>query len=595
MVFLIGVAVMRFMFSGTGLGTGVRPNLAGNDGFYHVKMAALFPDVPLADTFPWLTQTIFSERFVNHHYGFQAFLSPFVRISHELCGDYLPGARVALCLIFGLVLVTATLILMSERIPHRWLWLTLMLALPGDFFVRQAYVRPIGLSLCCLLLGCFFMLRRRYVLLALTAALYSHLYLGSFFLVILALIHFVSGLCARPRPVFDLRLLVWITLGFILGFVTHPHFPENLGFLRTQIFGTGLTPEISVGQEWNPFGDTWGFACRIGVPLSVLAIALALRLRLGRRMTRNQWTLLLASFFFFALLLKARRFMEYWPMFAVLAAAFAAGPLFGKAPLVADAVPAGRVQRFPTGLIPGFALLGVTAALLVGWRFNSYYLPLVYWLPAWVGLAAFYLAVNTWRQRRLQAAGFPIPTPACALSITVAMMALWFLAAGPVYTTVRNWARGKWDLDAVEGAMIALQTASEPKDIVFTDDWDDFTVFFYFNHYNYYIEGLDPVFAYRHDPEMRTRYVKITRAQVPCTTDAPVHVGNALAEQPIEVELADIRDRFHARFAIVDRDHQPFGFLLKSAPQLARRIFPPAGTEVIGVPPYQVYEILAGP
>ena len=591
-VFLIGVAVMRFMFSATGLGTDVRANLAGNDCFYHVKMAALFPEVPVADTFPWLTQTIFSERFVNHHYGFQAFLSPFVRISHEMCGDYLPGARTAICLLFGLVLVLATLILMSERIPLRWLWLILLLALPADFFVRHAYVRPISLSLCCLLLGCFFMLRGRYILLALTAALYTHLYLGSFFLVILALIHFVSGLCAPRRPVFDLRLLVWIALGFVAGFVTHPHFPENLDFLRTQIFGTGLTPEIPVGQEWNPFNDSWGLACRIGVPLSALALALALRLRLGRRMTRNQWTVLLISFFFFVLLLKARRFIEYWPMFAVLAAALAAGPLFGKA---SRATGAGRLRRFPSGLMPGLALICLTAAIIVGWRFRAHYLALAYWAPAWLGLGLLYLAVNAWRRRRLGSNGYRTSTRGRAPSTLVAMTALWFMAVGPVYCTVRNWARGKWDLDAVEAAMTAVKAASEPKDIIFTDDWDDFTVFFYFNDYNYYIEGLDPVFAYRHDPELRTRYVKITRGQVPCTTNAPVRVGNTLVEQPIDVELADIRDRFRARFVIVDRDHQPFGYLLDSAPQLARRIFPPADVESKGIPPYRVYEILDAP
>ncbi len=591
-VFLIGAAGMRFLFSGTGWGTELRPNLAGNDCFYHVKMAVLFPEVPLADEFPWLSQTIFKARHVNHRWGFHAYLAPFVRIAHALWGDYIPGARVAMCVSFGLVVLLAQLILMSERVRFRWMWLALLMALPADFYLRQAYARPIGPSLVCLLLGCYFLLRGRYVLLALSIVLYTQMYLGSFFLVIVAGIHFVSGLLQRPQPMFDWRLIVWVAIGSTVGVVVHPHFPESLPFLETQIFGSGLTPEIRVGREWYAYENVWSFANQMGVPLSMLAAALALRLRLGRRLTRNQWTLLVANFFFLLLTLKARRFVEYWPVFAVLSAATLVSPLFGAEPARdARSVP-GRTRSGPVWLIPPAAMLAVLGAFFTVRYLPSQYTDLLAWWLIWLAAGLAMLLVSLRRAAVQRPKVRLAQHVVMGVSTMAAVLSLWFLAAGPVYTAVRNMAKGKYDLNEVEATMAAVEALSQPGDVVFTDDWDIFTVFFYFNDKNYYIVGLDPVFGYRYDPEMRERYVKITRGEAPCPATVEVPQGGKLVPHTIEVTLEDIRDRFNARFVVVDREHQGLARKLDRAADLARQVYPPPAGSRAPLPPYRVYEML---
>ena len=77
-------------------------------------------------------------------------------------------------------------------------------------------------------------------------------------------------------------------------------------------------------------------------------------------------------------------------------------------------------------------------------------------------------------------------------------------------------------LAEVEAAMTFLGDRSDPGDVVFTDDWDVFPVYFYFNHANHYVAGLDPMFSYRHDPELWEHYRLITRGQAPTTATVKI-------------------------------------------------------------------------
>jgi hypothetical protein len=605
-VFGIGLSLSQFFFSSTGQSTGKRANLAGNDGYYHVKMAALLPEIGLPKTFPWLRETIFNDRFVSHHYGFHAFLCPFVLISHQLTGEYIPGARWAMSLSFGLVLAAAMLILMSQGIRLRWLWLALLLALPADFYIRHTYVRAIDLSLLCLLVGCFFILRRRYLAAALTLAVYTHVYLGSFFLIVIAVIHLLSGLLARRGARFDWRLAVWIAAGALVGLITHPYFPESIGFLRTQIFGSGLTPEIRVGREWNAYGNVWDFANLIGPPLWAVAIALALRVRRGPRLSRNEWTMLVTSFVFFALLLKARRFVEYWPVFAVLAAAMLAGPLFGGKRGAGQNAET-RGSSLIGQIVALGALIACVAALAVflftpagGQRPAEHVRYVLRWTPLWAALALAYLLVAVigpaLSQRRVnEGIGRLALHIATAGAMTVALPLLLLIIAGPQLETVRRWAGGRRNLEAIEPAMKALRQASNKGDVVFTDDWDVFPVYFYLNHWNHYVVGLDPVFSYRHDPEMWARYVKISRGEIPSPATVKKTVSGETADRRIHVTLEDIRDQFHARFVVVDHEHRKLARRLEAVPDFAERIYPAGELDEAKPPPFSVYRVLGDP
>lgn len=609
LAFCLGFAVMQFIYSATPDPASNLPmNVPGNDSWYHIKMAALLPVIGLPDQFPWLQHTIFADRFVSHHYGFHVYLCPFVLISHALTGSYLPGARWAMAVSFGLVFAACALLCIQERVRARWLLLALLLLLPTDFYSRHSYVRAIDLSLLCILVGTLLMFRRRYLGVGIMVFVFTQIYLASFFLVIVAVIHFFSLMLEEGRGREAWQLCLWTAVGFVLGLVIHPYFPDNIPFLWTQIFQSGLTPEIGVGQEWNPYEDVWKFACGVGVPLWAFAIALAVRLRTGPRLSTNQWTMLVASIFFFALMLKARRFVEYWPVFAVLATMMIARPALARWSVLLEGAErgvGGATVATVIWVMAAAVTIGTAGWLMFAWREKL--MPLLAWWPGWLllvvaGVAVYLPDVSAGGGGAGGAQAAPgQPEPRGRFSLlaltrtavtALAVACVLTVSSGFVLITVRNWGRGKYNLHEVEAAMTALREASAPGDLVFTDDWDIFPVFFFFNHHNHYSVGLDPVFAYRHDAELWERYVRISRGQAPCRATAQIPTEDGFMDKSIDVKLEDLRDKFGARFVTADRDHRPLAQDMERAAGLAERVFPVGEIDEKRWPPWVVYRIL---
>ncbi len=135
---------------------------------------------------------------------------------------------------------------------------------------------------------------------------------------------FVAALVTGDAPGRALRQLVACVAGIVLGMVISPYFPANLSFFATQLFETGLGAARDVGGEWKPY-ETWAFLLQ-AAPLAVIWVAgLTLRLRTAVPASRAELGLFFANLAFFVLTMKSRRFVEYWPVFALLnASAFAA-------------------------------------------------------------------------------------------------------------------------------------------------------------------------------------------------------------------------------------------------------------------------------
>jgi hypothetical protein len=450
-----------------------------------------------------------------------------------MIGDPLAGARWAMMLFFGAALVLFNLLLITGGVRWRWVWLVLFVLMPLQFFTRHAYVRAINPSLVFMLLIMLGMLTRRFVLTALAVAGYVHLYMGGvLYAPALVSLH-VAGCLIGPREEREVpwRLIGWTAAGWILGVVTHPYSGGMYQFLKLQIFGSGLTPDISVGREWEPYEDVWWFAQMSGVVLTVWAIAVCVRLRSGPRIDRIDLTLLLAHFLFFTLTLKARRFVEYWPIFCLLSAAFLAAPSINawaqRCDAFLDAGRAGRANRFRVG--GAVVLLLVTGVI-------------VYATPPW--------------------------------------------------HHIRESAQCGYDLPAVRKVMTFLKDNSDPGDVVFTDDWDIFPVFFYYNSHNHYIVGLDPKFTQFRRPRLWERYVRITRGQTPAYLGVKVRdkAGEEQTEK-IHIKLDDIRGHFGARFVITDRDHKPFAAKLVGRPDLAELLYPSDSYEDARDGPYLIFRI----
>ncbi|MBI5863036.1 MAG: hypothetical protein HZB38_00715 [Planctomycetes bacterium] len=655
-IFAIGVTLMNFFFAASVEKPGGEIGVPEHDSFYHIAMASMIPQEGLLAKFPWLQFVYFREKteeFVSHHVGFHLILLPFLRLGRWLAGDELAGARWAMSCFFGLNLLLFNQLLRQLRVPGRWLWLVLFFALPDQFYARHGYIKAIPASLVMMQLTLLALFSRRFVLAGLAIAAYVHVYLGAVMygplLVVLYACMLLMGWRDEPSQSWKAALRTVATMcaitcaGWVLGVLTHPYRAGVFEFLRLQVLGSGLSPDIEVGREWRPYTDAWFIVIMAGPLLLAWTAALVARPRHGQRLDVRETTILLLQFAFLVLMCKARRFVEYWPPLCLLSAACLAGPsvravqawwrrlpvgserswacLVGLWVLAAAAVAATPRLRdaawaaadWPVGLalmlgamlapllriwvdgaagpttllrrlaVPASALL-LAAVAVVAVRV-AYYdakldAPRLRILPiGWGLLALAYLYFPFACAARKDAAaprfdfGFALRNTALAVAFALGAAAMIGGFGAFRLRAAAAQLRCQYDLAAVRDAMEFLKRESQAGDVVFTDDWDIFPVYFYYNRHNYYIVGLDPKFTQWRQPELWERYVKVSRAQIPANVSVKA-APDATQPTPITVRLADIRDYFHCRWVILDRDHRNLGAALAANPDLAECVYP---------------------
>ncbi|MBX3393838.1 MAG: hypothetical protein KF841_00580 [Phycisphaerae bacterium] len=607
-IFVIGYVFMAFLMNHPDAKPGPEAGLPGNDSFYHVKMAVMMPEVGLVRTFPWLQFAYFTkdgDAFVSHHYGFHVSLIPFTAFSRWLLGDELIGARWAICTYFALVVVIFHAILRSEGVPWRGLWVMAFFLMPIHFYTRHSYVRAISPALFCMLLLCGSMFRGRWILAAIVTALSIHLYLGAvMYAPVVVACFVVASLFGLPE---DRRIPWKIAIGtagaWIAAILLHPYCGNMFEFLRLQVFGSGLTPDIQVGTEWSPYNDVWWFFVLFAGPiLGIWTVSLVIRLRLGPRLTANELALVLLNFAFLILTLKARRFIEYWPAFCLVSAAVLAKP----------GLHAVRqwfrrdLTRTPgtTGLL--LRLLWATAGLFIvswllvnAWRMSRPREIMLSMAASWRMWVALLIGVSLpcvvaglrdhFRMtRRTREALWLTPLFAAALIFGL------ILGSG-MWLEVRKINKCSYDVAEIRAMMAAIKADSRPGDIIFTSDWDDFPTYFYYNSYNHYIVGLDPKFTHDRRPDLWERFVRITRGQVP-TKSQYKHTdpGGREIREDLDIRIEDIRDYFGARYVISDRDHRPLSAKLAAARDFAELIYPPGDWQQNRNAEYVVFRIKDG-
>lgn len=432
------------------------PSLVGNDGYYHIKMAYLLRTEGLRPEFDWLPLTVLNaQEYVNHHFLYHVFLMPFT------FGDLLNGAKLASILFPALTFLGIWWLLRNQRVPLAALWSLGLLVISEAFIYRMSMPRSMSLSLGVLALALHWLLTEKHGRLLPLAFLYVWLY-NAFPLILV-----VTGVYLAARWLIERRLewraFLYAGLGVGLGLVINPYFPENVTFIYRHILPklTGMT-DIRVGNEWYPYNTTQLME-NSGLALVLfLGGVLALGLTERRMDTRTATSLFLAVLFG-AMLFKSRRFVEYFPPFALIFAAVAWRP---------------SVE----GWLRGEA-----------WRLNLD-------LP---------LDQAVHRPRHLQLAqawrGFAL----AGLMLLALVPASWF-----------NFNASRDSLEdskpylryAQASAWLAANTPAGAR--VYQTDWDDFTRLFFYNTHNTYTLGLDPTYMQLYDPELYDLWVDISKGRV---------------------------------------------------------------------------------
>jgi hypothetical protein len=298
------------------------PAILDNDGYYHIRWSKMlresFPQLPAFKALP-LT-TLNEQAYVDHHYLFHLFLAPFT------FGDLRVGAKLAAVVFSSLGILSLFALFVTFDVRYKWLWLAPLVASSEPFLYRMSMTRAPALSLALLGLGTYLILKRKHIWLALLS--FAFVWFYSLFPLILAFaLAYTTAIYLAERRI-DLWGALASTSGILAGLLINPYFPKNLSLLYQHILmkiNTTSGYTVDVGVEWYPY-ETWIMLVSSAVACVIyFAGLLAFDFR-SRARDAKPLFFLIVSVMLLLMALKSRRFIEYWPPFAIVFAAFTFSP-----------------------------------------------------------------------------------------------------------------------------------------------------------------------------------------------------------------------------------------------------------------------------
>jgi len=311
-LFVVGLGIVQFS----------TPDLPDNDGYYHIKLAAIMRQEGLLPDFPWLPLSILNEReYYDHHFLFHVALIPFT------FGDLRLGAKWASVIFASLAFLAVWWLLRGQKVRYAGIWAMALLVVSEAFLYRMSITRAQSLSLGLLALSLHWMFQGRTKLFLGVGFLYVWLYNAFPLLPILTLVYALGVWLVERR--ISLKPTIYATLGVIAGLVINPYFPHDIVFALRHILPKALgATEVSVGNEWFPYTTAQlmenSFPALIFFGLGLLSLGMS-----GRKMSTPTAVGLLCAFLFGAMTFSSRRFIEYFPAFVLIFSAFAMQSLAG--------------------------------------------------------------------------------------------------------------------------------------------------------------------------------------------------------------------------------------------------------------------------
>jgi intracellular septation protein A len=344
------------------------PGLAGNDGYYHIKMGYLIRQEGLTPVFDALPHTILNaEAFYDHHLLYHVYLALFANIDPAVDGglQLTQGAKLATVVLPALSFLAIWWLLRSQSVPWAALWTVALFAVSEAFLYRMSMPRAQSGSLLLLVLGLLWLLNGRYWRLLPLGFVYVWFYNAFPLLLVVAGVYLFATWMLTRRLAW--QALFYPAVGIGLGLLINPYFPQNVTFIASHLLPKAGESATQVGNEWTPY-RTWTLVENSGLALAaVLLGALAMGWR-EKRIERNTLVAFGLVLIFGFMLFKSRRFVEYFPPFALIFLALSVSPLLAswlahwrRRELV-------RERPFLTHLLPMAAALLLPFSLFVSIR-----------------------------------------------------------------------------------------------------------------------------------------------------------------------------------------------------------------------------------
>ena len=317
------------------------PNVADLDGFYHIGHAAAYLEGSLLDTsLPWATRSVIGDVGGDLWWGFHVLLLPFAALGSIPVG--LLAAAVVLTATLGLTFVR---LLQRHGIEHAGWWAALFLVAVPNVFFRHLMVRPHVISLTASLALVSMLVRGRWWQVLLLSTLIAWIHLSLFWIAPVLVCAYavirvpVTVLLGREQPDTGVPIrqaLPAAFAGLLLGWLLRPDPLPTAALLNiqlVQLFAQKATDQpLTFAAELAPIGvreliaTCWSFTLAWLVTMAITARA-AWRGELARlgqsRATLTLLALAVSCAFLVLALASARRALEQWVAFGMLAMPFA--------------------------------------------------------------------------------------------------------------------------------------------------------------------------------------------------------------------------------------------------------------------------------
>ena len=519
------------------------------DGYYHIKWSRLLWERISSGhvsppQFTWLPLTTLNPKdYVDHHLFFHILQIPFTWF-----GDLRTGAKVASVFYASLALLSCYWLVVRYRISYSLAWLLALLACSAPFLYRLNMAKAPPVAIIFMVIGIYLLFEKKYVWLAPLAFLFAWTY--SLFVTLVGAAFIWTCVASWSERRFEWRPFAWAFAGSVLGMVINPYFPKNVKLFAEHFLMKAAPGSFStaVGTEWYAY-DSWYLlgSCFVAF-VAMVAGYVAYNGQNRERAARPLFLLIFSTVLMIASF-RFRRFVEYWPPFAILFAAFSLQQVFEGVKTAAARLPSNVMEELLPFLDRHEPPTGERKVRARQWRESEVAL-----IGASLGVVLFFIALQFYENpgfiRRLNIVVLEVMIgavlvisglvvyviyrgwgrAAAAAGITVMAVILFF----NVHETSKSIAEDRGP-DYYKGGMQWIKDNVRPGEIIFNTDWDDFPKMFYLDTTHAYTSGLDPTYLLDQNPELSKLYVDIT-------------LGNEKDPGPL------IRDRFGARYVFSDNE-----------------------------------------
>ena len=300
-VFLAILSIMQFTV----------PNIIGFDGYYHIKAADIIKKDGFIKEFPWAKYTILSENYADIQLLFRLFLIPFTFFGLNL------GAKIASVMFAAIAFTIFCWFLAQNKIKYPFFWTLLYLFTSEFLMYRFMLPRQMPLVVALLILTVYFLQKKKYLLLALTAFASVLLHSSFVFQILVIILYLILEKIFVKK--LDYKLVLYPLIGLVAALVINPYFPNNIFLLYTQIFKVNLIANL-FNVEWKP----WAFFEFIlnNIPVLVYISASSFIILKNKKITKIESLFVLSTLFFFIYTLLSRRMQEFLVPFSILTLAF---------------------------------------------------------------------------------------------------------------------------------------------------------------------------------------------------------------------------------------------------------------------------------